>query len=201
MNSPQSNAMQRSAAWPRCDRTGAWQALKNHYDRHGRGFDLRDAFARHADRFEVMGVQAPEVYADLSKNLLDPATLQLLLDLARECGVESRRDAMFDGQAVNITEGRAVLHSALRAPRGKGPFGDDVHRVLDAMLAYAETVRDTAASGIRHVVNIGIGGSDLGPQMVVPALDACRASGIELSLRLERRRPRHRSRAAPAESP
>ena len=114
MNSPQSKAMQRSATRSRCDRTGAWQALKNHYDRHGRGFDLRDAFARHADRFEVMGVQAPEVYADLSKNLLDPATLQLLLDLARECGVESRRDAMFDGQAVNITEGRAVLHTALR---------------------------------------------------------------------------------------
>ncbi|HEY2925662.1 MAG TPA: glucose-6-phosphate isomerase, partial [Albitalea sp.] len=154
---------------PRCDRTGAWSALKNHYDAHGRGFDLRDAFARHADRFEAMSVQAPEVYADLSKNLLDPATLQLLLDLARECGVESRRDAMFDGQAINITEGRAVLHTALRAPRGQGPHGDDVHRVLDAMLAYAETVRDTAASGIRHVVNIGIGGSDLGPQMVVPA--------------------------------
>jgi len=85
MNSPQSDAMQRCAALPRCDRTGAWNALKNHYGTHGRGFDLRDAFARHADRFEAMSVQATEVYADLSKNLLDPATLQLLLDLAREC--------------------------------------------------------------------------------------------------------------------
>jgi glucose-6-phosphate isomerase len=178
MNSPQSDAMQRSAALPRCDRTGAWNALKNHYDTHGRGFDLRDAFARHADRFEAMSVQAPEVYADLSKNLLEPATLQLLLDLARECGVESRRNAMFDGQAINFTEGRAVLHTALRAPRGLGPFSDDVHSVLDAMLAYAETVRDTAASGIRHVVNIGIGGSDLGPQMVVPALDAAVHPGL-----------------------
>jgi glucose-6-phosphate isomerase len=108
----------------------------------------------------------------LSKNLLDPETLQLLLALARECGIQERRNAMFDGHAINVTEGRSVLHTALRAPRGQGYFSDDVHRELDAMLAYAETVRDTAASGIRHVVNIGIGGSDLGPQMVVPALDA-----------------------------
>ena len=75
-------------------------------------------------------------------------------------------------QAINATEGRAVLHTALRAPRGQGPFSDDVHGVLDAMLDYVEGVRKTAASGIRHIVNIGIGGSDLGPQMVVPALDA-----------------------------
>ncbi len=178
MNSPQGTAVQPRATPPRCDRTGAWQALKNHYDAHGRGFDLRGAFARQADRFEAMSVQAPEVYADLSKNLLDPATLRLLLDLARECGVEARRNAMFDGRPINLTEGREVLHTALRAPRGQGPFSDDVHRVLDAMLAYAEAVRDTAASGIRHVVNIGIGGSDLGPQMVVPALDACVHPGL-----------------------
>ncbi|HET7863994.1 MAG TPA: glucose-6-phosphate isomerase, partial [Burkholderiaceae bacterium] len=76
------------------------------------------------------------------------------------------------GAPINHTEGRAVLHTALRAPRGQGPHSDEVHGVLDAMLAYVETVRDTAASGIRDVVNIGIGGSDLGPQMVVPALDA-----------------------------
>jgi glucose-6-phosphate isomerase len=172
MNSPQDNLMQRVAALPRCDRTDAWHALKAHYETHGRGFDLRGAFARQRDRFETLSVQAPEVYADLSKNLLDPETLQLLLALARECGIQERRNAMFDGHAINVTEGRSVLHTALRAPRGQGCFSDDVHRVLDAMLAYAETVRDTAASGIRHVVNIGIGGSDLGPQMVVPALDA-----------------------------
>jgi glucose-6-phosphate isomerase len=79
---------------------------------------------------------------------------------------------MFRGDPINVTEGRAVLHTALRAPRGQAPFSDEVHGVLDVMLAYVETVRDTQASGIRHVVNIGIGGSDLGPQMVVPALDA-----------------------------
>jgi len=156
----------------RCDRTEAWAALKGHYEAHGRAFDLREAFARDAGRVAAMIVQAPEVFADLSKNLVDTATLHFLLDLARECGVEARRDAMFAGQPINPTEGRAVLHSALRAPRGQAPFSDEAHGVLDAMLAYVETVRDTAASGIRHIVNIGIGGSDLGPQMVVPALDA-----------------------------
>lgn len=157
---------------PRCDRTEAWAALRGHYEAHGRDFDLRDAFARDPQRFAHFSFEAPELFADLSKNLVDVATLHFLLDLARECGLEARRDAMFAGEPINTTEGRAVLHTALRAPRGAGPFADDVHGVLDAMLAYAETVRDTAASGIRDVVNIGIGGSDLGPQMVVPALDA-----------------------------
>ncbi|HEX7436644.1 MAG TPA: glucose-6-phosphate isomerase, partial [Caldimonas sp.] len=156
----------------RCDRTEAWAALHGHFEAHGRAFDLREAFARDPGRFESMGIEAPEVYADLSKNLLDTATLHFLIDLARECGVEARRDAMFAGAPINSTEGRAVLHTALRAPRGQGPFSDEVHGVLEAMLAYAESVRDTPASGIRHIVNIGIGGSDLGPQMVVPALDA-----------------------------
>ncbi|MDH5538085.1 MAG: glucose-6-phosphate isomerase [Rhizobacter sp.] len=156
----------------RCDQTEAWAALKGHFEAHGRDFDIREAFARDPDRFTAMSVEAPEVFADLSKNRLDTATLHFLLDLARECGIEARRDAMLAGEPVNLTEGRAVLHTALRAPRGNGLFGDDVQSVLDAMLAFAETVRDTAASGIRHLVNIGIGGSDLGPQMVVPALDA-----------------------------
>ena len=163
---------------PRCDKTEAWSALAGHYEAHGRDFDLREAFARDPGRFGALSVEAPEVFADLSKNLVDAATLRFLLDLARECGVEARRDAMFAGEPINPTEGRAVLHTALRAPRGKGLFSDDVHQVLDAMLAYVETVRDTAASGIKHVVNIGIGGSDLGPQMVVPALDAFVHPGI-----------------------
>ena len=156
----------------RCDQTPAWAALQGHYEAHGRDFDLREAFARDAGRAAALSFEAPEVFADLSKNRLDTASLKFLLELARECGLEARRDAMFAGEPINATEGRAVLHTALRAPRGQGPFSDEVHAVLDAMLAYAEAVRDTATSGIRHVVNIGIGGSDLGPQMVVPALDA-----------------------------
>ena len=156
----------------RCDRTAAWAALKGHFQAHGRDFDLRVAFARDPGRFDALSFEAPGVFADLSKNLLDVATLHFLLDLARECGLEAQRDAMLSGQAINTTEDRAVLHTALRAPRGQGPHSDEVHAVLDAMLTWAETVRDSAASGIRHVVNIGIGGSDLGPQMIVPALDA-----------------------------
>ena len=164
----------------RCDQTVAWTALQGHFEAHGRDLDLREAFARDAGRFDAFALQAPEVFADLSKNRWDLLTRRLLIDLARERGLEDRRDAMFEGEAINTTEGRAVLHTALRAPRGQAPFSDEVHGVLDRMLEFAETVRDTATSGIRHVVNIGIGGSDLGPQMVVPALDAWAHPGITM---------------------
>ncbi len=168
----------------RCDKTPAWAALQGHFEAHGRALDLRDAFARDTTRFHAFGVQAPEVFADLSKNLIDTATLHFLADLANECGVPVLRDAMFSGAPINTTEGRAVLHAALRSPAGSA-FGTatavaEVQQVLGAMLAYAETVRDTAASGIKHIVNIGIGGSDLGPQMVVPALDAFAHPGLTL---------------------
>ena len=157
---------------PRCDETVAWNALHGHFVAHGAELDLREAFARDPNRFESLSLQAPEVFADLSKNRWDLATRHHLLSLAREVGLEARRDAMLAGEAINTTEGRAVLHTALRAPRGQGPYSDEVHAVLDAVLEFAEQVRDTARSGIRHVVNIGIGGSDLGPQMAVAALDA-----------------------------
>ncbi len=163
----------------RCDRTAAWAALKGHFEAHGRHFDLREAFARDPARFATLSFEAPGVFADLSKNLLDAATTHFLIDMARECGLEAQRDAMFAGAAINTTEDRAVLHTALRAPRGQGPHSAEVHAVLDAMLSWVETVRDTAVSGIRHVVNIGIGGSDLGPQMVVPALDAYVHPGLQ----------------------
>ncbi len=158
------------ASHPRCDQTAAWASLQGHYQAHGRDFDLREAFARDPGRVAAFSVQAPEVFADLSKNRIDTATQRWLLELARECGLEARRDALLRGEVANLTEGRAVLHTALRAPRGQGPFSDEVHSVLDAMLAYAECVR--ADDAITDIVNIGIGGSDLGPQMVVPALDA-----------------------------
>ena len=165
----------------RCDRTAAWAALAGHFEAHGRGFDLREAFASDARRFESLYFEAPELFADLSKNLLDTATLDLLLDLARGCGLVARRDAMLAGAPVNATEGRAVLHTALRAPRGAGPFSAAVHGVLDAMLDFAESVRAAADAGdLSDVVNIGIGGSDLGPQMAVPALDAFAHRGLRL---------------------
>jgi glucose-6-phosphate isomerase len=166
--------------FPRCDRTAAWAALQGHFQAHGRGLDLREAFARDPARFEALSFEAPEVFADLSKNLLDAATLHFLLDLARECGLESRRDAMLAGEPVNLTEGRAVLHTALRAPRGAAPFSDEVHATLGAMLAFADDVRDTTRSGITDVVNIGIGGSDLGPRMAVAALEPLARSGPRL---------------------
>ena len=165
----------------RCDRTAAWAALAGHFQAHGRGLDLREAFARDARRFESLSFEAPEVFVDLSKNLIDAATLRFLLDLARECGLEARRDAMLAGEPINTTEGRAVLHTALRAPRGAGPFSAAVHGVLDAMLDFAESVRAAADAGdLSDVVNIGIGGSDLGPQMAVPALDAFAHRGLRL---------------------
>ena len=162
----------------RCDSTQAWAALQGHFQAHGRDLDLREAFARDPGRYRAFGFEAPEVYADLSKNHLDAATLHFLLDLARECGLPAQRDAMLRGEIANATEGRAVLHTALRAPAGLGPFSDEVHAVLGAMLNYAEQVR--ADGHITDIVNIGIGGSDLGPQMAVRALESFAQGGQRL---------------------
>jgi glucose-6-phosphate isomerase len=170
----------------RCDRTPAWARLQAAYATTRKSFDLRDAFAQDAKRFERFSQQAPYVFADLSKNRIDAATEQLLLDLARQSGVAEHRDAMFAGEKINHTEGREVWHVLLRTPPAAGA-GDGSHRALelakvhatlDAMLAYAERVRADAA--ITDVVNIGIGGSDLGPQMAVLALDAFAHAGKRL---------------------
>ncbi|MFN4115821.1 MAG: glucose-6-phosphate isomerase, partial [Inhella sp.] len=121
---------------------------------------------------------APGVRADLSKNRWSETTRSLLLQLALECGVTAQRDAMLRGDAINGSEGRAVLHTALRAPRGAAtPFNAEVHEALDAMLAFAEQVRGGA---FRDVVHIGIGGSDLGPAMVVQALQPFSQPGLRL---------------------
>ena len=171
----------------RCDRTAAWLDLHSHFDTVGKAFDLRSAFAADPKRFEQFSQDAPHVFADLSKNLIDAPTQSLLFALARQCGVEQHRHAMFAGEAINSTENRAVMHCLLRKPRlseqnttldqqiraQAAPEKEaadlrDVHTTLDAMLAFAEQVR--ADSAITDVVNIGIGGSDLGPQMAVAAL-------------------------------
>jgi glucose-6-phosphate isomerase len=171
----------------RCDRTPAWTALKTAFDAGANHLDLRTAFATEPERFGRFSQSAPHVFADLSKNLLDVDTEVLLLDLARQCGVQEHRDAMFAGAAINTTEQRAVMHWLLRYPlpapeniaqtATKNVANDllVVHATLDAMLAYAQTVRDDEA--ITDVVNIGIGGSDLGPQMAVLALDAFATTG------------------------
>lgn len=154
----------------RCDRAPSWGRLAAHFE-DARKFDLREAFARDAGRFEAFSQQAPHVFADLSKNLIDAQAESLLLALARECGLEAHRDAMFAGERINNTEDRAVKHWLLRgggSPRD--PDSEAVRETLDAMLAYAEQVG--ADAEITDVVNIGIGGSDLGPQMAVAALDA-----------------------------
>ncbi len=157
----------------RCDLSPVWAELQAHYAASGRGFDIRTAFAADANRFGLLSFEAPEVFADLSKNRIDAPTLALLLRLARDCGLEARRDALLRGDPVNTTEGRAVLHTALRAPAGsEAPFNAEVQASLDEMLAFAEGVRRGERGKITDVVHIGIGGSDLGPAMVVQALQA-----------------------------
>jgi glucose-6-phosphate isomerase len=157
-----------------------WQALLAHRAQL-EGVHLRELFARDAHRGERLALEAEGVYLDYSKNRLTDETLRLLVALAEECGVRERIGAMFRGERINATEDRAVLHVALRAPRGDRIFvGDEdvvpgVHEVLDRMAAFCDRVRDGAWTGatgapIRHVVNIGIGGSDLGPVMAYEAL-------------------------------
>ena len=159
-----------SSGYLRADNTPAWAALQAHFDASGKTLDLREAFASDSQRVASLSQSAPHVFADMSKSLTDATTEKLLLDLARECGLEAHRDAMFAGDRINTTEDRAVLHTLLRAPATKGMTGKlaEVHTTLDAVLAYAEKVR--ADHTITDVVNIGIGGSDLGPQMVVLAM-------------------------------
>lgn len=164
------------AADVRCSETAAWPQLQAHFEREGRSMDLRRAFAQDPARFEAFSQEAPHLFADLSKNLIDREAQRLLLELARDCGLERRRDAMFSGERINGTENRAVKHWLLRSPLDAAdPDSAQVHSTLDAMLAFADQVR--ADAGITDIVNIGIGGSDLGPQMAVLALQPYCAEG------------------------
>jgi glucose-6-phosphate isomerase len=160
--------------------TPSWQALTAHHAQI-KDVHLRDLFADDPGRAERFSAEGAGLFLDYSKNRITDETLRLLLQLAEERGVMKRRNAMFAGEKINTTERRAVLHVALRAPRDTRIEVDgadvmpDVHRVLDAMAAFATRLRSDAFVGhtgkrIRNVVNIGIGGSYLGPEMAYRAL-------------------------------
>ena len=172
--------------------TPAWAALKAHQEELAGGFHLKDAFASDPDRVSKLSFDMDDLHFDLSKNLMNDKTVELLCDLGRAVGLEERRDAMYAGAHLNTTEDRAVLHTALRRPASeKGTLivdGQDcvadAREVLDRMYAFAERVRSgewTGVSGkrIEHVMSIGIGGSDLGPVMVYEALKPLADAGID----------------------
>jgi glucose-6-phosphate isomerase len=160
--------------------TPAWQALRTHYD-NIKSLHLREMFAKDKGRGERFVAEGAGLYLDYSKNRITEETLRLLLRLAEERGVTAWRDAMFRGEKINVTEGRAAFHIALRAPKGSVMRIDghdvvpEVHAVLERMGEFAERLRDGRWLGhtgkpIRNVVNIGIGGSYLGPEMAYRAL-------------------------------
>ncbi|WP_017544906.1 glucose-6-phosphate isomerase [Nocardiopsis prasina] len=171
------------------DRRKEWAALAEHRERFG-DTHLRDLFAEDPARVDRFSLDVGNLHADLSKNLLTERTRGLLTDLAEATGVASLRDAMLNGEHVNLTEDRAVLHTALRAPRGvvirEGGHDvvPEVHAVLDRMAAFADRVRARRWLGhtgqaVTRVVNIGIGGSDLGPAMAYEALRPYTDRGLE----------------------
>ncbi len=160
--------------------TPEWQALEGHFLGHRRDH-LRDLFATEADRGTTLVAEAGDLFLDYSKNRLTAETIALLVDLANAAGLRPRIDAMFAGERINVTEDRAVLHIALRAPSSEHIVVDGVdvvqavHNVLGKMGIFAERIRSGAWTGytgkpIRNVINIGIGGSDLGPAMAYEAL-------------------------------
>ena len=167
-----------------------WQALNAHFEQQ-KSAHLRELFQSDPGRAERFSVEAAGLFLDYSKHRITQQTLGLLLAVADGAGLRERIDAMFAGQKINTTEGRAVLHVALRSPRGKQIVVDgkdvvaDVHTVLDKMSAFAERVRSGAWLGhtgkrIKNVVNVGIGGSDLGPAMAYDALRAYSDRGLTL---------------------
>jgi len=158
----------------------AWQALRRHHAEIA-GQQLRELFAADPGRGERLRAEAAGLYLDYSKNRVTDETMRLLAELAAESGVPERRDAMFRGEHINVSEDRAVLHVALRMPRTATLVVDgadvvrQVHEVLDRMADFANRVRSGEWKGytgqpIRNVVNVGIGGSDLGPVMAYEAL-------------------------------
>ena len=169
-----------SVSGPPLRRRPAWKLLEKHYQAT-KDIHLRQLFADDAERGERLSIEAAGVYLDYSKNRVTDETLKLLLQLAGESGLRQRIDAMFSGDKINVSENRSVLHVALRAPRDATIIHDgrnvvpDVHAVLDRMADFSNRVRKGEWKGqtgkrIRNVINIGIGGSDLGPVMAYEAL-------------------------------
>ena len=185
--------MSKIAAPVDATKTPAWEALGAHFqDLKNANFSLKDEFANDPDRVSNLSFDMDDLHFDLSKNLINNKTVELLCDLGRAVGLEERRDAMYAGEHINTTEDRAVLHTALRRPASdKGQFivdGQDtvadVHEVLGRMYAFAEKVRSGEWKGvsgkkIEHLVSIGIGGSDLGPVMVYEALKPLADANID----------------------
>ena len=180
----------------------AWKDLTAHYKKT-RGVHLRGTVCRRSQSRRAVHGQAAGLFLDYSKNRVTDETLELLLRLAEESGLRERIEAMFRGEKINVTENRAVLHVALRAPRDASIVVDgenvvpEVHAVLDRMAAFSDRVRSGEWKGhtgkrIRNVVNIGIGGSDLGPVMAYEALQALQRARHDVPVRLQRRRHRHR---------
>ncbi|WEV58732.1 glucose-6-phosphate isomerase [Bifidobacterium sp. ESL0728] len=173
-------------------KTPEWAALQKHFDElKSEGIDLKKWFAEEPNRVEELSFDAGDLHFDLSKNLIQPETLKLFADLAKAVHLEDRRKAMYEGVHINNTEDRAVLHTALRRPKsdeGKlivdgQDVVKDVHETLDKIYAFADKVRGGEWRGvtgkkIKTVVNIGIGGSDLGPVMVYEALKPYADAGI-----------------------
>jgi glucose-6-phosphate isomerase len=170
----------RAPAKESASRRSAWNTLASHYKTVSK-LHLRQLFADDPTRGERMAVEAAGLFLDYSKNRVTDGTLKLLLQLVEESGLRARIDAMYHGAKINLTEKRAVLHVALRAPKGASILVDgknvvpDVHAVLDKMADFSDRVRSGAWKGhtgkrIRNIVNIGIGGSDLGPIMAYEAL-------------------------------
>jgi glucose-6-phosphate isomerase len=170
--------------------TKAWQDLRVHFDQELKTMHIRELFASDPNRFNQFSISAEDILFDYSKNIINSKTIDLLLNLAAQCSLWEAIEAMFNGEKINETENRAVLHTALRNFSGEPAYADgrdvmpDVHRVLDQMRNFCTLVhsgewRGYSGKKIKYIVNIGIGGSDLGPVMVTEALRPYWVEGIQ----------------------
>ena len=166
----------------------SWKQLKNNFEKI-KGVHLRELFASDSNRGGRMAIEAEGVYFDYSKHRINDETLQLFIQLATESGLKEKIEAMFRGDKINSTEKRSVLHIALRTPKDKTIIVDGVnivpqiHAVIDKMAGFADKIRKGEWKGytgkvIKNIVNIGIGGSDLGPVMAYEALKAYTQRGL-----------------------